>query len=360
MRCSQNISKGGLLAACVVAGCLMGRSAGAQQMRVEPGSVSVGGALPSWVTTELMDADEAQVQRYRALQGEQRALRQELRRLRVEFFRDGNPELRQIGISKLRRYTDPAGYPVLLEVFEREPMEVRTAILDMLADQRSGDADTALAWVALFDRDEAFRAEALERLSDRVDETGSVPPRVAYLVERSLRKSSDRDVAAGARLADNLSIVGAIPHMINAQVAGARGGSVGSGGEPGGALGWIMVGRQVAFVEDLQPVVADAAVAFDPQLNVISEGVVVRALGASVITYRTEVNSALVGLASRASDRDLSRLGWDQRAWWDWYRTEFEPMLRREGVDAVRDRAIQAASQDDEPTVPIEGLRGAG
>jgi len=326
--------------------------ASAQNMQVDPGSVSVGEGLPSWVALEMMGEDSPHVRRYRALQGEQRELRQELRRLRTEFFRSGNTELRQIGISRLRTYTDPAAYPVLLEVFEREPLKVRTAILDMLADQETADADTTLAWVALFEDDEAYREAALRRLERRVDAIGEVPDRVAYLASQALRKRSDRDVAAAARVAESLNIVRVIPHLINAQVSGAQ---AGGGGEQGGALGWILVGRQVAFVEDLQPIVADSAVAFDPQLNVISEGVVVRALGASVVTYRTVVNTALTGLASRAVGRDLSHLGWDQRAWWDWYERELKPLIEDRGVADVRRAAMEAEDQSSADETPAGG-----
>ena len=53
-----------------------------------------------------------------------------------------NTEIRQAGISKLRRYTDPVTYQSLYKIFEKEKMDVRTAVADLLADQQNDEADT--------------------------------------------------------------------------------------------------------------------------------------------------------------------------------------------------------------------------
>ena len=67
-----------------------------------------------------------------------------------------------------------------------------------------------------------------------------------------------------------------------------------------GALADILVATQQAFVQDLQPVVGDSAVGFDPELGVVTSGTILRVMGAYVVTYRTEVHNSLVGLSSRA------------------------------------------------------------
>lgn len=299
--------------------------------------------IPSWVALEMLEDDADAVRRYKSLQGRQARLEKDLRKLRATYFRTGNTEMRQIGISKLRKYTDPGVYPLLLEVFEKDSLDVRTAILDMLVDQQTDDADTTLAWSAVFDRDEAYREAALARLEQRIEEAGEVPDRITYIVAQGLAKQNHDEAAAAAQVADNLNIVKLIPNLINAQVGGT-----GASGERQGALGWIMIGKQTAFVSDLQPVVADSAVAFDPQLSVVTDGVVIRALDAVVVTYRTEVHTSLLGLAQRASGQDLGSLGWDQRAWWDWYTREMEPELARR-------RAQGLPMIPENPSDPQEG-----
>jgi hypothetical protein len=54
-----------------------------------------------------------------------------------------------------------------------------------------------------------------------------------------------------------------------------------------------------------------------------------RVIDAFVVTYRIEVNNALVGLANAGWDgRNTAPLGWNGRAWREWYTKEFVPYRR--------------------------------
>ena len=78
----------------------------------------------------------------------------------------------------------------------------------------------------------------------------------------------------------------------------------------------MSVSEQVAFVSDLQPVVGDNAVAFDPTISVASEGVFLRVIDAYVITYRVEVHNALVALSTEGwGGESTASLGWDGKKW---------------------------------------------
>ncbi|MBX3363612.1 MAG: HEAT repeat domain-containing protein [Phycisphaeraceae bacterium] len=282
--------------------------------------------LPAWMAIELADGG-ADLSLYgRRAVRDHRELVRELYILRRDYFRaTRNVELRQVGISKLRKHATPDNLPVLLEVFRREHPEVRRAMLDLLAEHESAEADTALAWAAVFDSSQDMRNDALERLRRRIAETGGEPSdRVVYVVAQGIKRPDIRTRRTAAQVADVLNIVQVIPHLIAAQVGG--GGSAQN--ERTGDLAWILVGKQRAFVSDLQPVVAESAVAFDPQLSVVTEGVLIRVSDASVVTYISEVHSALVGIASRASGEDLSRFGYDQERWARWYIDEFIPAQR--------------------------------
>lgn len=289
--------------------------------------------LPDWIVLELhKNRGEA---RRLAARLEHRALEKEIRRLRFDFFRSPNhTELRQIGLHKLRAYGDrPEAYPILIDVFRRSDNEVRSAILDTLMEQRTSDADATLLWVALHDRDPWLRTQAENRLKRRVDEDeGRADPAITWILAWRLLEEDERYVGRAAGLADSLSIVQLIPHLIEAQV----GGQPAAGNQQGGDKAWIMVGRQVGFVSDLQPVVADSAVAFDPTLSVVNEGVLLRVQDGFVTTYRTEVQVPLLRLGSRAVGYDLAQrnLGWDDAKWWDWYSSELVPALAaRDGGD---------------------------
>lgn len=269
-------------------------------------------------------------------------MQRELRKIRAKYLGTmRNQELRQIGIAKVREYTDPVIYPDLLEIFAREKEDVRTAILDHLLDQKNDQADATLAWAAMYDKQEWFRAAALDRIHRRTAEVGQVPERVQWAIAGGLKQRGSEDIGRAAELAADLRLFEAIPMLINLQVQGT-GAGVGGGGSPGGDLAYIFIGTQQAFVSDLQPVVGDSAVGFDPELSVATDGTVMRVQSASVVTYRTIVHNALVRLADAGWDgRSTASLGYDKQKWRDWYTREFAPY--REKVAAAEAAKQQQA-----------------
>jgi len=134
-----------------------------------------------------------------------------------------------------------------------------------------------------------------------------------------------------------------IPALIQAQLgqvgpaAGGGGPSISSGTgsgyrvDDGSGIAWILIGRQVAYVADLTPVVASNAVAFDPQLDVVIEGVVIRVIDAVVYAYRIEIHNQLLGLAGDAAGKPLDALGWDQAKWQSWWKDDMQPRLAARG-----------------------------
>lgn len=274
----------------------------------------------------VADPDDPAVRAYAERQKERLRLERELYRLRARHFGAiRRTDIRQAGIVALRQFTDPIVYPSLLRIFAREREDVRRAVLDHLADQSNAQADAMLAWAAVSDREEWFRAQAAERLARRAQATGTVSAGVIRTIRDGLLNGTEDQIAAAARLAQTLGLVEAIPWLIQAQVGGGQAAGVGGDGERSRA--YIVIGRQEAFVADLQPVVGDNAVAFDPTLGVVTEGTVLRVIDAVVVTYRTIVHEALVDISTRAWGRSTRHLGWDQDAWWRWYRGEFLPAL---------------------------------
>lgn len=280
-----------------------------------------GGEAGGVRVTRVVMPSEEEEKAYAAAQRERRAIEKELKKIRAKYFRAArSTEMRQVGIMELRKFDDPAVYPLLLELFEREDREVRKAILDHFVDLGRDEADATIAWGAVFDRDKRYRADSRAALEKRAAEVG-VSDRVKSVVAAGLRSEKTDHVVAAAELAHILKIYEAIPALINAQVVGGGGGS-----QEDGALAYILVGSQVAFVSDLEPVVGDSAVAFDPTVSVATEGVILRVIDAYVVTYRVEVHRALTGLASSGwGGRPTEQFGWDQAKWREWYVKEFLP-----------------------------------
>lgn len=299
-----------------------------------PEVVGGGDAGGGVAVVRAPDPNDPTEKAYAAAQRQRRAIEKDLKLIRAKYFRaTRNTEVRQVGIAKLREFDDPAVYPLLIELFKDEDQDVRAAVLDHLRDLNNDAADATVAWSAVFDKDKRFRAQAAERVVDRAKAAG-VSRRVQSVIASGLRSKKDGTVAAAAHLAEVLKLYEAIPMLINAQIVGGGGGGEGGGQGDDSALAYILVGQQVAFVSDLQPVVGDNAVAFDPTVGVVTDGVILRVIDAYVITYRVDVHNALTALASDGwGGQPTTQLGWDNQKWRDWYTSEFLPF--REKADAA-------------------------
>lgn len=249
----------------------------------------------------------------------QEEIKRELRILRRQFFGSRNTEVRQIGISQLRQYNDPVYYPALLEIFARDGADVRTAILDMLLDQRTDQADATLAWSAVFEHDAEIAVAASERLRTRIEQLGHTSDRVKLVLLAGLQRKADGPPERAAELARRFRLADLIPHLITAQA------SPPTENERTGNLANIVIGRQIAYVSDLQPVVADNAVGFDPTLSVVTEGVVLGVHDAVVTVYRPAVHRSLVGLSSDLWGSSTQQFAYDRSKWQRWYTQDFRP-----------------------------------
>lgn len=277
---------------------------------------------------KIDNPDDPRVQEFARRQKKRVEIEKELKKLRAEYFGSmRNTEIRQAGIHKLRQYTDPVTYQSLYKIFEKEKMDVRGAVADLLVDQRNDEADTVLTWGAVFDKDKEFRVAASERLNRRIAENnGKATARIQSVIAEGLKTGNNDELASAAKLAQTLNLVEAIPMLISAQLGG-QGSTVGGGGGGGAdtSLAWILVGSQTAFVSDLTPVVGDSAVAFDPTVSVITEGTYLRVIDAVVVTYRVDVHNALIGLSTHAWGQPTGQFGWDNPKWRAWYENDFKP-----------------------------------
>lgn len=270
-----------------------------------------------------------------ALNARSREIKQELRKLNHEYFRATNVvERRQIGILRLREYTEPAAFEPMLEVFGSADKEIQRAVIDHLDLLGTDEARSAIAWAAVFGGDENLRAIATDLLLTRFIEDGEVSRATKTVIASGLEQSAELPLTQAANLANMLQLYEAIPMLISAQVGVSNTGDSG-----GGALGQIWFGTQQAFVSDLTPVVADSAVAFDPTVSVVTDGVILRVMDVSVVSYRTMVHRSLTSLSSRAWGQSTEHLGYNQDAWRTWYNEELLPHLAMQDVreDVIQD-----------------------
>lgn len=295
-----------------------------------------------------------------------------LRRIRLQHFGSITAEpIRQEGIAKLRGFTDPASFPAMLEVFERDRPDVRDAVLDHFADQPDDAGLGALAWAAIYDPQARCRGEATRRVlarlrpdrlggQARADQaapaptptTDAVPMPVQQAIAAAIRGGVHGEVESAANLASLLSLYDALPMLIATQAPPSTPAS-GRDGQRG-ALAYIVVGNQTSFVRDLTPVVGTGAVGFDPDLGVLTEGVVLEVFDAFVYTRVPAVLGSMQALASEAwGGRSVAHLGNDPRAWAAWHRGVLTPY--RDALAAGRQPPPHTLIVPDTPPAIVNG-----
>lgn len=317
-------------------------------------------AQPAWVQKLASDPDSPQMRSYAEQQRKRLAVEKDLKKLRFDHFRKRkDASLLEEGLGKLRGYTDPAVFPSLIELFGDEIAPVRAGLVKQFADLKNIDGDTCLMWLAVFNKHADTRAAAAEQVVARSKQAGSITDGGRLTVLHAIANSNETAATAASQLASTLGITEAIPLMINAQLGGAGGGGGGGNGEGTGDLAFIAIGTQHAYVSDLQPVVADSAVAFDPTLSVVTTGVVLRIGDASVTTYRDAIHTALVDFTSRESGQDTSALAYNVPAWNEWYTKELKPKLDAKAREQAAKVTAQQASDSKGQADTASGSKGA-
>jgi hypothetical protein len=300
---------------------------------------------PSWAKVLVKDANSPEMREYREQQKKRLALERELKKFRSDYFRTARPpEVRAKAIEQLKQYTDPAIFPSLIEIFSTEGLDVRLGLLDHFAAQKSDEGDTTLAWVGVFDKSKEVREAAARRLKERMTGRDTVPNRVQWVLFEGLAHGSEDAIAASAGIINALNIVEAIPFLIDAQ-AGPQGGG-GGPAERKGALAYIFIGTQTTYVSDLTPVTSEAAVAFDPTVDVVNDGVVLQVLDAQVFAYRGPVRWALKDMVTRETGLSTAHLGWNPKPWHEWYATTFQPSLEKKRAAAEAAKALAKRSEE--------------
>jgi hypothetical protein len=372
------------------------------QGTVQPGAIvqdagaSAGADAPPWIALMAADPGSPAMRALAAQNKERKELEKRVRQIRHRYLKSGKNEVVQEGFVMLRDLLkavdaiksgpqDPFGavttgqwkvaaFPMLLEVFERDDMELRLQVLDLIRDSKTDEGDTTLAWAAVMSKDRAMRDAArgkfLARVSVRdeakeserqfreslpvayapgggpsqrtieMSTVGDVtvahsrrnyPVGVARVVAEGLRTRREHTMAAAADLASVLGMFEAIPGLIAGQVSGAGFGGGAAGTDRTGDLAWIMIGQQQTFVADLTPVVGDNAVGFDPTLGVVTEGVILRIKDAAVYAYSFDVNSALVAMADTAmglgDGQSTASMGFDTEKWMAWWDANKQQVL---------------------------------
>tara|TARA_B100001059_G_C17753859_1_gene538763 strand:+ start:69 stop:1070 length:1002 start_codon:yes stop_codon:yes gene_type:complete len=257
--------------------------------------------------------------------------------VREHFAAGRSPEVRLRGLDALRQLTDPAAFQPMLEVLNSEQDDVRLMMLEhFLANGDAGQA--ALAWAAVYSRDNALRYEATLRIRRPACRS------VLAVIDGSLRSRNEDVIANAAILANALDVFEAIPLLIYAQSVPEDTSNTGAG-TGGGGNAWIATGQQMAYIADLVPVVGNGVAAYRPIIGTITEGSVFQVDDVVVTIYRRQVHVALVSLSSRDWGQSTESLGYDRRRWWAWNDRTYQPYRAERDRLAREEAEIEALAE---------------
>ncbi|MFZ4574322.1 MAG: hypothetical protein ACOYN0_07975, partial [Phycisphaerales bacterium] len=304
------------LLACAAALVLAPMVATGQELSVD---AHVPDSPPSWLRTLAPGPDSPAMRAYAERRRVQIALEKQIKKVRSQHFKpNAGTETVQEGIAKLQDFKDPVNFQTLVELLGEHTPESAAAVLDIFRLAKSHEGDACISWLAVYAKKPQFRTLANERLDARVKELGRLPDATGMVVYSGLRSSKEHARGAAADLADAHDMISAIPWMIASQVSGG-GAGVGSADRGRDSdLAWIAIGTQQAFVSDLTPVVGPFAVAYDPQLDVVTSGTVLRIQNSIVYEYHYEIFGPLSRLTSRLTGTDTRRFGWNTKEWNNW------------------------------------------
>ncbi|MEN1704763.1 MAG: hypothetical protein AAGJ54_04530 [Planctomycetota bacterium] len=253
-------------------------------------------------------------------------VQRDVRRVFSQFFKRTKSEVsHRRGWEELEQFAaDDRVYPLLIELFRRQPTAVRNDLTRFFIDHAGVQAETVLAWIAVFETDdESHRDHAAAALTGLVAD-GTPTMGAQRVLAVGLKSGEDGPIHRAAGLVQQFGLLRAVPLLAQAQ---AQPRSSGGRDVRTGALAQIVVGTQQAFVADLTPVVAANAVGFQPTIGVISSGTVLRVIDATVFEFRTDVHQVLVDMTTAASGEPTGYLGYDAEAWHEWYARVLEPVL---------------------------------
>ncbi|MEO1510991.1 MAG: hypothetical protein AAFU70_02860 [Planctomycetota bacterium] len=270
---------------------------------------------------------EAELEEIRRLGLERREIERELARLKREYFSTRVREVRELGLVRLRELISEPVYAELSDTFRTAGEDVRATIHDELAITNTHESIATLAWDTIFARAPEWRAGSLERLAVALDADDTHRATVHDVLRVGL---GDRDpilVERAGLAAERLRAYEVVPSMIAAQVATPGPNSNAARRQRTGDLAFIFVGTQTAFVSDQEPVVSDSAVAFDPELSVVSEGVTLVVHDAVAFEYRMGLHYTLTRMTTEATGEPTKALGFELDKWRAWHEETFEPWL---------------------------------
>jgi hypothetical protein len=213
--------------------------------------------------------------------------------------------------------TDPASVEPIATILAKGNPDARMLAVETLSRIPGDESCRYLVRYSLKDPSEEVRAAAATALRDRDDKR---PVQQLLAALKSGGSARDRAAIALAEMGDRRAVPALIDRL-NRTEQRVYEAPVEHSGPVVGTGVYIAVGTVTTYVADLQPVISQDAVGWDPTIGAITTGGVLDVRNVCVTIYRTIYNvnvprPAIHGALTRLTGEDF---GYNTAQWQAWY-----------------------------------------
>jgi len=246
--------------------------------------------------------------------------RRRVRELAGDHLPAVDPYRREAACAEIRKMTDPAAAEPVATLLATGTVETRKLACEVLGAIPGQEAARLLGRYVLCDDADDVRAAAAAALRARNDRY--VLPQL-FAALKGANRARERAAFALGELRDPRAVPALISRLSTTEKRIYEAPRARSTPVVGNGC-YIAVGTITTYIQDLEPVVAEAAVGWDPTVGAITTGGVLDVRNVSVTIYRTIVTVRVPQPACLDALRRIADgvdFGYDAQAWQNWYAT---------------------------------------
>lgn len=286
---------------------------GAGWVRTEAGAAS-----PPAATAAAPALAQAPAAADPAFGARRRELTQTVRDIARDYLGTADPGRVAEGRARLLALHDPAAAEPLARILGTGNADMRILACEALAGVPGDEASRYLVRFVLADESRPVYEAAVAALAARQDERGLVPLTNAL-------NGSEKVLKRAAYALGEMREPRAVPALVNrlrtqesrVKTYDAPRGS--RARSSGGTGGYLFSGTVITYIRDVEPVVAEAAVGWNPTIGAIPVGAVISVSNPSVRIHRTIIEFVRQPVVLEALKKITGKdFGYDTPAWRDW------------------------------------------
>lgn len=248
----------------------------------------------------------------------QRELAKDIRDIYVRYLNSADPETWKEGVRKVLMIRDPAGAEPIARILASGSVETRKLACEVLGQIPGEEAARRLVKVALAEESVDVYKAAVAALDARIDERG-----LRQLL--NALNGSEKVLKRSAYALGEMHEWRAVPALIGKlKTAEPRvrtyEASRASGISPGPSA-YFFSGTVVTYIADIEPVVAEGAVGWNPTVGAIPVGAMIALHNPRVIIHRTVIEFVYQPTVREALKKITGQdFEFNSQAWRDWLR----------------------------------------